>query len=272
MVHCFADEIQSHKMSVYDFIEFCRNQPIQGVELWDALVPEGEVNKIKRAINRSNLEVSCYDINCDFVLPRKPSRDLWVERTLRAMDRAKTIGSNVILVSPGAPKDGVSLKQAEEWIIEGLTTCCDYARDEGLTLTTENHGIHVALRGTTGQMQKFLGRIPRLDFTYDGGNFLLAEEDPLSALEVLHSRIVHVHLKDFARVDALGEISSITGKNYVHAVVGGGVLDLRAIIQGLRLYGYERYLSIETRSGMVSDSVKNVKLILDSIIKHNNIQ
>jgi sugar phosphate isomerase/epimerase len=91
---------------------------------------------------------------------------------------------------------------------------------------------------------------PELGLTYDVGNWLLADTDPLVALERLAPRIAHVHLKDW-RVEpdrgqpAPGSFLGLDGRRYISAALGEGIIDLAGALAALRRLGYHGYASIE---------------------------
>ncbi|GAB2670265.1 sugar phosphate isomerase/epimerase family protein [Paenibacillus thermoaerophilus] len=80
--------------------------------------------------------------------------------------------------------------------------------------------------------------------TFDTGNFLLVDEDPLRALDMLLPYIGHVHVKDF-RETVGGRYQSLGGKTYEGADLGQGAVPLVEIVKRLERAGYKGELVLE---------------------------
>ena len=80
---------------------------------------------------------------------------------------------------------------------------------------------------------------------------VLGDEDPVEFLDAVAHKMVHAHAKDWELLppDAQGCLTARSGRKYIGATVGQGVLDYPAIIAKLKHYGYDGFLSFEYEGG-----------------------
>ena len=138
-----------------------------------------------------------------------------------------------------------------------LVACCDinfpkaeaYAAKYGITTSIENHGFYV--QGSERVKRIVLG-VNRANFgtTLDVGNFLCADEDPVSATMNNISIATMIHFKDFhikrsAPPQEGGYIKTFHGNYLRGALTGDGDVDLKRISKIINESGYEGYLSVE---------------------------
>ena len=170
-----------------------------------------------------------------------------VDAAAERMGVALSLGCKLLMLSPGGRKEGWSYEDIRASMADGMALLCERAAPHGVTVTTENHGGMAALRGKVEHLREFKERAPDLMLTYDSGNFLLADEDPLGALHALLPWIVHVHLKDWrdASPRASKTSRSMSGRRYEAIVIGDGLVPTREIVTTLADSGFEGYLSIE---------------------------
>jgi sugar phosphate isomerase/epimerase len=115
-------------------------------------------------------------------------------------------------------------------------------------MTVANVGWQPVVYGTSEQILGVCATAgPGVKATYDVGNFLLAGEDNLRALEREAPLIVHVHFKDWKVVPPPSPhaFPGVDGKLYLGEVLGKGVLDLPAAAARLRQLGYQGWISVE---------------------------
>ena len=83
--------------------------------------------------------------------------------------------------------------------------------------------------------------------TYDTGNMVMGDEDPVDFLQIVKTRLAHAHAKDWMPLPPEAEkgLTSRAGKRYIGTVVGQGVLDYPRIIAALKALNYEGFFSFE---------------------------
>jgi len=83
--------------------------------------------------------------------------------------------------------------------------------------------------------------------TYDIGNMVLGDEDPVHSLEIIRERVVYAHAKDWVLLPSdagTGHVSP-SGKRYAGTVVGRGVIDYAVVFAALRRMKYDGFISFE---------------------------
>jgi sugar phosphate isomerase/epimerase len=237
------------KMDVADFIRYSATLPVQGVELLDCFWKdmEKEIAQVNKLTEEYGLQVACYAIGNNFVNTDADARRAEVQKVKDAVDVAKRLNTKVVRVFSGDATEGVEFAVAREWIIAGLKEGAEYAAQHGINLALENHGLFA---GRAEQIEEIIREInnPYFGSTFDTGNFLLVNDEPTQAIKRLANMVKHVHVKDFAEVDA-----SYTGQTYVGidqrrfigTVALEGSVDLRSIFADLRQANYSGWLSLE---------------------------
>ena len=130
----------------------------------------------------------------------------------------------------------------------GLAEVIPYAAAAGVTLSIEDFGSPVAPYQTSDECLHTCDLAgDDLWITYDSGNMVLGDEDPVEFLEAVAHKMVHAHAKDWELLspDADFGLTARSGRKYIGTVVGEGVLDYPTIIGKLKEYGYDGFLSFE---------------------------
>jgi sugar phosphate isomerase/epimerase len=255
-------------------VRFVRELGVEAVELMDGFIRDGQEDAIARALADTGCTHVCYDVDGDFVQSDPAARQAAVGRVVAGLERGARLGAQRALVVPGSLKEGVSPAVARSWIVEGLKQCLPAAARLGLPLTIEDHSSQAAVYGRSEHLEYICGGVgPRLQVTYDVGNFLLADENPGAAAIRLGSRIVHAHYKDWHALKPDDDrptrvVTSPDGARYTGAVLGEGVVDLVAATAALRQIGYQGHVSVEYEGvgdprEAVSRGVAYVRKLLD---------
>ena len=168
----------------------------------------------------------------------------------RHVELAKQLGSERIMIIPGfysSTEETIQAKEREQ-MLAAMTQLCRYAASHGIVPTIEDFDDCMSPIATAEQMCWFLERIPELKVAFDTGNFMYSEEEELAAFEQLKTKIVHVHCKDRALVQAVPgeeEKQTIAGRCMYPAAVGSGVIAMEQIVKQLKQSGYEGFYTIE---------------------------
>jgi sugar phosphate isomerase/epimerase len=258
-----------------DFIRFAGGQTsVEGIELLHRFwYPQDESPaEIERALEQEGLKVACVGASNNFALPDAESRADQLRQIMESVDIAAGFGAEVVRVFSGNRLDGVDFTEARRWIVEGLKAAADYAGSRNVVLCLENHGLFA---GKSGQVMDIIRDVDSeaLRSTFDMGNFLLVDEPPEAALQVLQPIVSHVHVKDFMLVEEsyTGEAySALSGNRYAGKVIGEGSVDVRGLLTRLKTSGYDGWLTVEfegdgeQQAGSIR-SVEYVKQALESI-------
>lgn len=248
-MYSLSSTIKEEKWSILDFCHFAHSIGLESVELLDFYWTDEQKERpeVMKCLDELGMTVCCYDVSNDFVKQTQQERDVQIRKVKKAIDTAVALKTNVVRVFCGDVKDGISFEDGKSWIIEGLAESAVYAEQQGVILAIENHGL---LAGKSDQVKEILTAVqsPNVKSTFDTGNFLLVEDDPLKGLQKLIDQVGHVHFKDFRKKQP-GEqnkgFTSITGQEWIGVVPGDGEVDVKGIIQELKKSGYDGWLSVE---------------------------
>ena len=249
--HSFTPMLARGGTDVPSVIRFYRELGLDAVELSDAHLRDAGVAAVRSVLAEAGMTVVCCDVAVDFVTTDPAAREVQVGKLRAGLERAAAVGARYILTYPGLPKAGIQPADVRRWFAEGLVACLPLARQLGITITIPDVGIAAELSGTSEHLNAICDAVgPELRVTYDVGNFLLAGEDPLEALERIAPRIAHVHLKDWKILPPgapapEGSFTGLDGTQYYGMAMGEGVLDLPRVVARLAQLGYAGHLSIE---------------------------
>lgn len=265
--------IQKENWNVIDFCRFAETLNLDGVELLDFYWKnkEEELQAVIEYLDQSSLEVSCYDVSNDFVKETLEERKSEIQKVKDAVDTAIQLKTKCVRVFCGDFKPTMDYSIAKEWIISSLKECAKYAEAQGIILAIENHGL---LAGKSEQVKEILLEVgsPKVKSTFDTGNFLLVEDNPLAAYQNLKSEIAHVHFKDF-RVrnpeDTNSGFKGLSEKYWIGVIPGDGEVELSEIILNLKRDGVNTWLSLEYEGFddakiAVRDSVNRIRKLIAS--------
>ncbi len=244
-----VESVRAGQMNLPQFIEFAGRQNVEGVELLDYFWTDekSEIPKVKKQIADVGLELAVYSIGNDFFEPNPAERVKQLEQVKHAVDVANKLGVDLLRVFSGSHREGYTLEQGIDWVIDGLSASADYAQQHRVTLALENHGL---IAGRSDQVRDIIQRVnsPALRANLDTGNFLLVDQNPTDAVRDLAPLAALVHLKDFRLADpdqTVHVYKALDGRGYTGAVTGEGMVDLPAVVSILRDSGYTGWLSLE---------------------------
>lgn len=243
--------------STVDFLRFCSTENYPLVELlahfWKDV--RAELDDVVSTVNSLGIRVTSYAVSNNFVSADAALREQALRKITDGLPIAAELGTKVIRVFSGNLADGIPYEDAKQWIIDGLQAACREAEQVGMTLCLENHG---KLAGKGAQVKDLIDRIgsPALQSTFDTGNFLLVDEHPLQAFQVLKAYIGHVHFKDF-KEQPNGRYKSIGLRTYEGVPAGEGDAELPQIMDLLTAAGYNGAYVLEYEgTGSEADGIR----------------
>ena len=230
--------------------------------------------EIKNFLKESNLEISAlcgdmggygYQIEED-----NPER---IEKTKAIIDLAVEFGTSVITTHIGVIPNDRSHHRYQT-MLKALNACGSYAKEKGVTLAIETGPE------TAPTLKMFLDdTVGGVGVNLDPANFVMVTgQDPVEAVELLGSYIVHTHIKDgimLKKTDpqiiydcfAEGGIEALNIADYfIETPLGEGHVDFPKYIEALRKVGFDGYLTIERETGadpkadivIARDMVRNI--------------
>ncbi|HHW56107.1 MAG TPA: TIM barrel protein [Clostridia bacterium] len=257
-------EYQKGNMDVEKFIDLMHQNNVEGVELLDYFWKdkERELPRAVEKIKKYNMEIACYSISNDFVMPNEKEREKQIEYLKQGIDDAVIIGTNRLRVFSGNTKEGVTYEEGIKWIIECFKEVVKYAKQKNIILVLENHGLFA---GKSQQVKEIIEKVasPNLRVTADTGNFFLVGEKPEEAVQNIKEYIQHVHFKDFKKSEPGKGYKGIGDVYYAGCVLGEGDVEMKKIIEILSGVDYKGYLAIEYegKDPQIEGTIKSIEYV-----------
>lgn len=252
----------NNEITLFDFIEFCKENNVEHVELLDCFwKEESDIVKVNDLLRKYGMKVSAYSIGNDFVQSDVLERKKQIDSVKKGVDIACKLNTDKLRIFSGDVKVGITYDYAKEWIVECLKECVTYAEKKGITLVLENHGM---LAGKSNQIKNIIEEVDSkyLMSNADVGNFLLVNENPYDAIKALNGYIGFIHLKDLKAVDKNETgYNSLNGLKYQGTVLGKGDVPMKEIVNYLSDNGYNGFLSIEYEGNgdPIKDTAESIK-------------
>ena len=210
--------------------------------------------RIAARAKEEGIDVSSYTIAANFLQPNAKARAKEVARVKSEVDIAARLGVRFMRYDAGwRPIPEATVENFEKdlpFVADGCREVADYAVKYGITCSVENHGYHFQGAERVRRLVNLVGR-PNYRTTMDVGNFVCADDDPVSAVRTNIGIASFIHFKDFFRRTAgnppVGEGWSRTrGGNFIRGtIVGHGDVELRPIVKIIKDSGYDGYVSVE---------------------------
>ena len=230
-------------------IRFYSEMHVRGIEIFDPyLRSDDEIPAIIDALGETEMSVSMYDILCNVVSRDASIRSSGTNKFHERLQAAKKLGAAQVLILPGYPSGDIKSEECHEWLNEAIQKSLPVADDLGITLTIANLGYGAATYGSSDYILATCEASDnRVKATYDVGNFLMANEDPIEALDKVFPHVVHVHFKDWEILPSKsdGAWTGIDGRLYSGKALGEGIVDLPAAVDRLKELNYDGYISPE---------------------------
>lgn len=167
---------------------------------------------------------------------------------IKAIRMAAGLGIRHVITTEGDPKTkfGHNLTPAQRLfsICEKLQSPIEWARELGVTLLLETHGVVTDNVKTMGDLLDELGHEKTVGICLDTGNSWLGGAEPLDYVKTFGKRIGHVHWKDMA-ASWRPKRGSLYGCGMATIALGDGVIDLPPIVKALQKIGFHEATTLE---------------------------
>lgn len=230
--------------------------------------PELVERLVQKAASLS-LDISNYAIGANFITDSDEEYEAEIARVLAEVDLAARLGVKLMRHDVASREDVSILRFNED--LERIAAACrriaDHAASYGITTSVENHGYYVQ---ASDRVQALVHAVDRPNFktTLDVGNFVCADENPVTAVKNNLPIASMVHIKDFYIRPSYHDPGEgwfrSTGGSYLRgAIAGHGDLALREIISAVKSSGYDGYLSIEYEG--MEDCLTGTRIAFDNV-------
>ena len=249
MTYSFNRALRGESITIPQVFSLIRELGGEGVDILAGNVNHYANSEIRQMVADAGLVVCCYVTGGpNFLGTDSAQRAKSLDDARRGIDNAQEIGAEFVLMGyPNCP-EGMEKSEVRKLVANGISEVLPYAKQVGVILTVESRGSDrspLRLGVEVFECCELAG--PELMVTYDIGNMVLGDEDPVHSLKIIRERVVYAHAKDWALLPAdagTGHVSP-SGKRYVGTVVGRGVIDYAAVFTALRQMKYEGFLSFE---------------------------
>lgn len=199
---------------------------------------------IRRTLSDSGIIPVCYTFFVDLNFPTAAERIAGVDQVKAGVDIAGAIGAPLIMaVAPG--KQGIPRDVSRRQYIRGLQESAAFARQAGISLTTENFSGPDSPFVVSSDILEAVREVPGLKLTYDSGNVLLGGEDPAVSFARCADHTVHAHFKDWVLAEPGQGMEGLDGRWYQPALIGEGIVPHHSCLTAMKQAGYKGYVNIE---------------------------
>lgn len=243
-----------------ELIALAKELGFDGIEFAEIHTPEGKekseyAKELKAECERVGIEPVQYSVGADFIYGSDGDSEKEIDRLKGEVDIAALLGvKGMRHDATGGYRDEErkykGFQQALPRIIEGYRAVTEYAEAKGIRTMIENHGYFCqdsdrVERIITGVAHKNFGAL------IDMGNFLCADENPVTAVSRLSPFVSYLHAKDF-HIKSGSEFApcdgffKTRGGNYLRgAVLGHGNVPVYQVLSIIKEAGYNGYITLE---------------------------
>lgn len=186
-----------------EVIRWFRDQGLTSIELYDPWIKDKTVDEVKviiDALAEAEVRVCVCDVECDVISRDPDARKIGTERFHQRLAVAKNLGAANVLILQGipGPDSGLHADEIYEWLNTAIQETLPVVKELGLTLMLANLGFRGDIYGQSDWVAQTCKTFePDLKTVYDVGNYVMAGDDPIRALDKVSPYIGHVHLKDW---------------------------------------------------------------------------
>lgn len=278
-VYSFMQYIQDGRLTPFSCIEKVKEMGFDAIEYVDFAFPEDEdpteyAKKLRAEADRVGLAISNYAVGADFLNGSDGDLEAEVERLKGQVDIAAILGCPTMRhdVTGGiANRTYQGYDNVVERLAKGCRAVAEYAAQKGIRTMTENHGF---FSQDSLRVEKLINTVASDNFgqLVDMGNFLCADDDPVTAVGRCAPYAFYVHAKDFIvksgqGVDPGQGFFLSRGGNFLRGtVVGHGDVPVVQCLRALKGAGYDGYIAIEFEG--MEDCVKGVAIGLENLKRY----
>ena len=241
-------------------------------------VPDGQslptfAQVLRDECARVGIPIANYTIGADFLQGSGGDLDAEIERVKGEVDVAAILGVPGMRhdATRGFPADASGARgfaDAIPRLAKGCRAITEYAADKGIRTMVENHGFFCQ---DSERVESLVNAVDHANFgvLIDMGNFLCADESPVTAVGRLMPYAFHVHAKDChiksGNEPAPGEgwMQTRAG-NYIRgAVIGHGNVPITQCLRIMKKAGYDGVLSIEFEG--IEETINGIRIGLDNL-------
>ena len=258
--YSFSPLMQRGEMTQLDCVSKAKELGFDAIEFVDILPhdgssPEEYAVRLKDAAEKNELFISNYTFAADFLTGSGGDVNAEIDRVKKQIDMAVRLGAKSVrhdATSGFAP--GTRGYKGFDAALPQLADACRevtiYAESVGVRTMVENHGYFCQ---DSDRVEKLINTVahPNFGWLVDMGNFLCADDDPVTAVGRAAPYAFYAHAKDFHIKSGNGPnpgegFFPSRGGNYLRgAIIGHGDVPVIQCLRALKLAGYDGAIAIE---------------------------
>lgn len=227
----------------FEYIEFSEIIPHDGSSKVEY------AKRLREECDRLDMHISSLVVGADFLLPESGCVETEIKRVKEMVDIAHILGAKHMR-HDATRGDGRSFAEVVTPLADACREVAAYAQSLGITTMVENHGFFCQDSERVELLFKTVNH-PFFGLLVDMGNFLCADEDPVSAVARVAPYAVYAHAKDF-HVKEKGDPNpgpgyfSSRGGNFLRgAILGEGIVDVSRCLDLFKNAGYDGLVTVE---------------------------
>ncbi len=146
-VYSFNNPLRNGEIDLFDVLNFCAEHNFDAIDPTGYYFPgypevpsDDFMREFKRKAFLLGLDISGTGVRNDFANPDEIARKADIEMIKKWIEAAAKMGIPNIRVFAGTNShEGFSRDQVFEWMAKDLKTCCEYGRQYGVIIATQNH-------------------------------------------------------------------------------------------------------------------------------------
>ena len=267
-IYSFMQYIRAEKLSVTDCVAKAKEMGFDAIEIVDFVLGEDRTataKAIREKADEVGIEISNFAVGADLLA------EDGVEKAKTLVDIAEILGVSYMR---HAVTSGNSLKSFEGYdnVVDRLATACrevtEYALQKNIRTMTENHGY---FSQDSLRVEKLINTVAHENFgmLVDLGNFLCADDDPVTAVGRCAKYAFCVHAKDFivknGQTANPGEGFFVSrGGNFLRGtIIGHGDVPVLQCLRALKKAGFDGYVAVEFEG--MEDCLNGIRIGFDNL-------
>lgn len=273
-IYSFNQYLSQGKITPLECVKKAKEMGFDAIEIVDFVFKDTDktelANQLRKTADEVGIELSNFATGAELL------DDDGVEKLCEMVDIADILGVPFMRhdVSRGI-KDRTW--QGYDSVVDILAKKCReitaYAKTKGIRTMTENHGY---FSQDSDRVEKLINTVADDNFgaLIDIGNFLCADENPVTAVSRLAPYAFYVHAKDFIVKSGNGfdpgEGFFVTrGGNFLRGtVIGHGDVPVVNCLRALKRANYDGYIAIEFEG--MEDCIKGIKIGFENLKRYCN--
>ena len=274
--YSFSSYMDQSGANQLDIMVIAKEMGFDAIEMTDLASPDGMTKEefasvLREESERLSLPIVNYTIGADLLnVPDIPAE---IDR-LRAQARvAQILGAKGMRHDATGGYRNVfrrykTFDSALPTLADGCRAVTEYAAELGVVTMVENHGRFCQ---ESTRVEKLVGAVDHSNFglLVDVGNFLCADEAPVSAVARVAPFARHVHVKDFhiksgsEPAPGRGFFGTRAGNYLRGAILGHGNVPVYQCLRILHEQDYDGYVSIEFEG--IEENLPALEIALENL-------